>query len=101
MTDVAGLIETGEVVLPCDDLEPTLAFFTDRLGFRLDAIFPADNPQVAAVSGYGLHLRLECEDKGGMRGPPGLLRLHCHDPKAIAGGKLTLTACLGAPPRMQ
>ena len=91
MSDVTGLIEAGEVVLPCEDLEQSLTFFTERLGFRLDAIFPADSPRVAAVSGYGLRLRLE-------RGPdernrsPGLLRLRCHDPKAVAGGDLTLTA---------
>lgn len=92
MADVAGLIEAGEVVLPCEDLEPTLAFFTERLGFRLDAIFPADCPRVAAISGYGMCLRLECAEAGGMRGSSGLLRLLCHDPKAVAGGQTTLTA---------
>lgn len=92
MADVAGLVEAGEVVLPCEDLEPTLAFFTECLGFRLDAIFPADSPRVAAVSGYGLRLRLECGETGEMRGQPGLLRLRCHNPKAIAGGQMALTA---------
>ena len=29
-------IEAAELVLPCADLEPTLAFFTGRLGFRVE-----------------------------------------------------------------
>jgi quercetin dioxygenase-like cupin family protein len=52
-----------ETVVPCDDLDEALAFLTGRLGFRLDAIFPADSPRVASVSGHGLRLRLVC-------GPP-------------------------------
>ena len=92
MADVAVLIEAGEVVLPCEDLQPNLTFFTERLGFRLDAIFPADNPRVATISGYGLRLRLEGAEGGEMCGPRGLLRLRCHDPAAIAGGQTSLTA---------
>jgi hypothetical protein len=30
---------TAEIVLPCDDLHATLAFF-EELGFRVDAISP-------------------------------------------------------------
>jgi len=30
----ASLIHAAEVVLPCDDLDATLAFFTERLGFQ-------------------------------------------------------------------
>ena len=37
-------IEAAEVVLPCADLDATLPFFTERLGFRVAAIFPADRP---------------------------------------------------------
>jgi quercetin dioxygenase-like cupin family protein len=48
----------AEVQLPCADLAPTLAFFTDELGFRVETIFPADDPQVAVISGHGLRLRL-------------------------------------------
>jgi mannose-6-phosphate isomerase-like protein (cupin superfamily) len=46
-------------VLPCPDLDGTLAFFTGRLGFRLDMITPADDPAVAVVSGHGVRMRLE------------------------------------------
>ncbi len=49
----------AEIVLPAPALGETVAFFTDRLGFRLDAIFPADEPNVALLSGHGLSLRLE------------------------------------------
>lgn len=78
----------AEVVLPCAELEPTLAFFRDRLGFRLQAIFPADAPAVAVLAGYGLRLRLE---RGGA-GAPGHIRLLCRDPAAVAGGERVLTA---------
>ena len=49
----------GEVLLRCDELAPTLAFFVGELGFRVETIFPADDPQVASLSGHGLRLRLE------------------------------------------
>ena len=33
----AQRIQSAEVVLPCAELDETLSFFMDRLGFRLDA----------------------------------------------------------------
>ena len=60
----------AEVVLPCADLGPTLTFFVERLGFRVDVIFPADEPRVASLSGHGLRLRLEPAE-----GAPGTLRI--------------------------
>ena len=58
MTDTAysGL---AEALIRCDDLAPTLHFFTEDLGFRVETIFPADGPRVASLSGHGLRLRLE------------------------------------------
>ncbi len=89
MSDIdPGGLESAEIVLPCQALTETLPFFTDRLGFRLDAIYPADDPAVAQVSGYGLRLRLE---RGG-EGAPGTLRLAATDPSAVAGGETQLTA---------
>jgi quercetin dioxygenase-like cupin family protein len=61
---------TAEVLLPCSELAPTLAFFVDQLGFRVETIFPADDPQVASLSGHGLRLRLEP-----VGGDPGVIRL--------------------------
>ena len=52
-------LEMTQVVLQCRSLSETLSFFTDRLGFRVDVISPADDPSVIVISGYGLHLRLE------------------------------------------
>ena len=69
---IGGRVTAAELVLPCPELEPTLAFFTDRLGFRLEAVFPAEAPAVAVIAGHGLRIRLE---RGGP-GSPGVLRLH-------------------------
>ncbi|HZZ30689.1 MAG TPA: hypothetical protein VFE10_01755 [Phenylobacterium sp.] len=60
----------AEVELPCADLAPALAFFTGELGFRVETIFPADDPQVAVISGHGLRLRLAPG-----AGDPGVIRL--------------------------
>jgi quercetin dioxygenase-like cupin family protein len=49
----------SDVVLPCPDLDEAIAFFTERLGFRLEALFPADDPRVARLSGHGVTLQLE------------------------------------------
>ena len=49
-------IKTAEIVLACSELDETLAFFVETLGFQIDSIFPADAPAVAIVSGYGLSL---------------------------------------------
>ena len=51
-------VEAAQIVLPCKDLDATLAFFTERLGFRLETIHPADDPSVAVISGYGVRLEL-------------------------------------------
>ena len=65
----------AEVELPCADLAPALEFFVGRLGFRVETIFPADAPQVASLSGYGLRLRLAPGS-----GDPGRIRLACRNP---------------------
>jgi catechol 2,3-dioxygenase-like lactoylglutathione lyase family enzyme len=83
-----GEIEAAEVVLPCAELEATLAFFTERLGFRIAAVFPADAPAVAVVVGHGLRVRLDSRAAGS----PGTLRLLCRDPAAVASGATTLLA---------
>lgn len=52
----------AEIKIPCADLEEALDFFTTRLGFRLEMIFPADEPAVAVISGHGATIRLERSD---------------------------------------
>lgn len=49
----------NQTVLPCPDLAEAIEFFTQRLGFRLEMIVPADAPRAAVVSGHGIRLRLE------------------------------------------
>jgi len=48
----------AQVLVPATNLTKELDFFTD-LGFRLDTIYPDDNPKVAIMSGHGLHIRLD------------------------------------------
>jgi len=47
--------------LPCPDLDASLTFFSERLGFAVEQIHPADAPNVAVLSGYGMRLRLHAE----------------------------------------
>jgi quercetin dioxygenase-like cupin family protein len=51
-------IQTAEVEVPCTNLAASLDFFTTRVGFRVDLIFPADAPTTAVISAYGVRLRL-------------------------------------------
>jgi len=88
MNERAANIAAAEVCLPSTDLTADLAYFSETLGFRLDTIFPADDPAVATLSGHGVRLRLE----RGSTVPPGILRLLCRDPDALAGGRRELAA---------
>ena len=77
----------AEIRLPTAELRSDLPFYTRQLGFRLDMIFPADDPQVAVLSGHGLRIRIE---KGASEAP-GTLRILTDDP-GFAGGQKLLTA---------
>ncbi len=59
MPDDSGQPVRNEFVVPCADLEGTIAYLTGSPGFRLEMIMPADCPRVALVSGHGVRLRLE------------------------------------------
>ncbi len=87
-----SLSDAGEIHaefrIPTDDLKLDLPFFSGVLGFRLDEIFPADNPAIAVMSGHGVRLRIE----RGAKEAPGTLRLLCDDPTAFANGKTELVA---------
>jgi len=78
----------AEVCLPTNDPQEDAAFFREKLGFRLDSIFPADDPSVAVISGHGLRLRLE----RGASEPPATVRITADDPATIAGGQSELVA---------
>ncbi len=77
----------AEMRLPTAELRDDLPFYTRQLGFRLDMIYPADNPQVAVLSGHGLRLRIE---KGAVEAP-GTIRILTDDP-GFAGGQRVLVA---------
>lgn len=81
-------IQAAEICLPAPDLAATIAFFVDRLGFRLMTIFPADDPATAVVAGHGLRLRLE-RDGGG---DAGTLRILIAGPEKLADGETDLQA---------
>ena len=68
-------IEAAEVVIPCSDIEQTVPFFTDRLGFKILSIFPADDPAIVVLAGHGVRLQLSRLADG----DPGTLRLLCND----------------------
>lgn len=89
-----GSSTTAAVVLPCADLIPTLQFF-ESLGLRLDAIFPADAPHSAELSGHGLRVRLEPG-----AGAPGVLRLTVADrtePETLVAPNGTVVELVGPP----
>lgn len=79
-TALKDTVESAEICLPVIDLKEELPFFTETLGFRLERIFPADDPAVAVVSGHGLQLRLDRSANI----TPGLLRLLTDDPAVLA-----------------
>ena len=72
------MFNVAEVVVPCPELDQTLSFFVEKLGFRIEMITPADNPNTAIVSGYGVRLCL----RSGGSGKDIVLRLHSTDRKA-------------------
>jgi len=78
----------AEVRLPSRDLHADLAFYGDRLGFRLESIFPADDPAVAVMTGHGLRIRLD----RGAEEAPGTIRLLCEHPQALAADADALVA---------
>ncbi|PZQ95877.1 MAG: cupin [Cereibacter sphaeroides] len=78
----------AEFRLPTAELRDDLPFYTKTLKMRLDMIYPADNPEVAVLSGHGLRLRIE---KGAPDGP-GTIRILTEDPDGFADGKRELTA---------
>ena len=59
MESPAPSVRFAQVIVPCPNLQATMDFFVEHLGFRVDVIFPADAPSTAVISGHGVILRLE------------------------------------------
>lgn len=53
----------AQVVLPSKDLQADMTFL-EQLGFRLENIYPSDDPAVAILSGHGLYLQLDRAAEG-------------------------------------
>ena len=80
----------AEMVVPSIGIASDMPFFIKTLGFRLDKIFPADDPTVAILSGHGVRIRLDATDESD-RVPPDL-RLLVADPDSIADGNRQIAA---------
>ena len=78
----------AEIRLPTQELRDDLPFYTNTLQMRLDTIYPADDPEVAVLSGHGLRVRIE---KGAPE-PPGTIRILTDDPDGFADGERELIA---------
>jgi quercetin dioxygenase-like cupin family protein len=75
----------AEIRLPTQELRDDLPFYTKVLGMRLDMIYPADNPEVAVLSGHGLRIRIQ---KGATEAA-GTIRLLTDTPEAFPARILT------------
>ncbi|KAI0145185.1 RmlC-like cupin domain-containing protein [Xylariaceae sp. FL1272] len=82
-------IEGAEILLPSKGIAQDVEFWTSPtpgLGFRMDQIYPADDPQVATLSGHGLRIRL---DMGAAGSSPSTIRLLCSESDGFQAGELT------------
>lgn len=75
----------AEVRLPTKELRDDIPFWTKVLGFRMDTIYPADDPKVAVFSGHGLRVRIDADAEE----PPGTVRLLTDDPSRFDAPVLT------------
>ena len=78
----------AQCVVPTDDLQADIPFFTKTLKMRMDTIYPADDPKVAVFSGHGISI---CIDKDA-QGSPANINLLVDKPEKFASGRIELTA---------
>ena len=88
----ADHLPSAELVLTCGDLDAAVAFYVDRLGFRLDMTMPADAPTVALISGHGIKLRLQSTALDQANAPMPELRLPAELRGAVASAGLPASA---------
>lgn len=96
-------IALAEILLPSKGIAEDVEFWTSEnpgLGFRMEQIYPADNPQVVALSGHGIRLRLDTSlttttTDDAPISDPGIIRLLCHDPQKAFGGNFNFTSPSG------
>ncbi len=78
----------AEIILPSVGLNEDIDFFTKTIGMQLNEIFPADDPSVAVISGFGLRIRLE---KGSLA-PPSFIKIFVDTKSHLNELKSNLTA---------
>ncbi|KAJ4403620.1 hypothetical protein N0V82_010631 [Gnomoniopsis sp. IMI 355080] len=105
-------IALAEILLPSKGIAEDVEFWTSEqpgLGFRMEQIYPADNPQVVTLSGHGIRMRLDTRLKtsSSMTGDgdggddddspsPGIIRLLlCDDAQSAFDGKHEFTSPSG------
>lgn len=84
----ASVISNALIILNCTEVSPTLEFFRDDLGFNIRSVYPADNPSVVELTGYGLQIELKRSQKGDRS----RIKLICDRPEEIANGQTHLVA---------
>lgn len=77
----------AEIILSTKDLTADMDFF-GLIGFRLDNIFPSDDPAVARMSGHGLKIRL---DKN-LKTPNSAINILTDNPASFDQARTVLTA---------
>ena len=78
------MLETkAAICLSTTDLRQDIAFFLNKLGMRMEMIYPADNPRIAVFSGHGLRLRLDQGDTSA----PGRIRIRTNAPESFADAR--------------
>jgi len=80
-------IISAEIELPAKDLQQDIDFFQSELGFRLELIYPSDDPAVAVISGHGLRIRLDRNSENA----PGMLCLTVAEAPATQDRELIAT----------
>ena len=78
----------AEVILPSKELNKDIDFFTKTIGMQLNEIFPADDPSVAVISGYGLRVRLDKDSNA----PASSIKIHVETTNKLNGCKNNLIA---------
>jgi quercetin dioxygenase-like cupin family protein len=77
----------AQLRLPTADLTADMDFLTG-LGFRLDKIFPADDPAVAMMSGFNMHIVLDKR----VVSPPAIINIITDHPEMVGDGSSKYTA---------
>ncbi|MEH6444145.1 MAG: cupin domain-containing protein [Oceanospirillaceae bacterium] len=81
-------IVNANIQLPSSDLVADIRFFTKQLGFQLETIYPADNPAIAQLFGYGLRIELNVKSLN----IPGSITLTVNDFTLLDLEQCSLTA---------